>query len=135
MGFVSTDKLAFQLAGVANRFEPMLDQVQQDYEGRVPRGYPTISRDAARGNFGIQIDSNFALFLVSDGEQLFADMTYRSSRTDARSSASREKFAGMTIYDRRPIDPTISDQELRNLLAELLARFNMQPLLIHMTDT
>ena len=41
----------------------------------------------------------------------------------------------MTIFDRRPIEHTISDQELRNLLAELLARFNMQPLLIHMTDT
>ncbi len=134
MGFVSTEELAFQLAGIANRFEPMLEQVQADYKNRVPRGYPTISRDAARGNYGIQIDPNFALFIVSDGEQLYADMTYRSSRTDARSSASREKFAGMTIFDRRPIAATISDQELRNLLAELLARFNMQPLLIHMTD-
>ena len=134
MGFVSTEKLAFQLAGIANRFEPMLEQVQADYKNRVPRGYPTISRDAARGNYGIQIDPNFALFIVSDGEQLYADMTYRSSRTDARSSASREKFAGMTIFDRRPIAANISDQELRNLLAELLARFNMQPLLIHMTD-
>ncbi|MEZ4504314.1 MAG: hypothetical protein R2848_00335 [Thermomicrobiales bacterium] len=131
---MSTEKLAFQLAGIANRFEPMLEQVQADYKNRVPRGYPTISRDAARGNYGIQIDPNFALFIVSDGEQLYADMTYRSSRTDARSSASREKFAGMTIFDRRPIAATISDQELRNLLAELLARFNMQPLLIHMTD-
>lgn len=132
---MSTDLLAFQLAGVANRFEPMLEQVQQDYKGRVPAGYPTISRDASRGNFGIQLDPSFALFLVSDGAQLFADFTYRSSRTDARSSASREKFAGMTIFDRRPIEHTISDQELRNLLAELLARFNMQPLLIHITDT
>lgn len=135
MDFVSTEKLAYQLAGIANRFEPMLEQVQNDYRDRVPNGYPTISRDAARGNYGIQIDPNFALFIVSDGEQLFADMTYRSSRTDARSSASREKFAGMTIFDRRPIEHTISDQELRNLLAELLARFNMQPLLIHITDT
>lgn len=132
---MSTEKLAYQLSGLANRFEPMLEQVQNDYRGRVPDGYPTISRDASRGNYGIQLDPNFALFLVSDGEQLFAEMTYRSSRTDARSSASREKFAGMTIFDRRPIEHTISDQELRNLLAELIARFNMQPLLIHMTDT
>ncbi len=132
---MSTEKVAFQLAGLANRFEPMLEQVRDDYQGRVPAGYPTISRDASRGNFGIQLDPNFALFLASDGEQLFADFTYRSSRTDARSSASREKFAGMTIFDRRPIEHTISDQELRNLLAELLARFNMQPLLIHITDT
>ena len=135
MGFVSTEKLEFQLAGIANRFEPMLEQVQADYRDRVPQGYPTISRDAARGNYGIQIDPSFSLFLVADDEQLFADMTYRSSRTDARSSASREKFSGMTIFDRRPIEHTISDQELRNLLAELLARFNTQPLLIHITDT
>ncbi len=132
---MSTEKLAFQLSGLANRFEPMLEQAQQDYRGRVPAGYPTISRDTSRGNYGIQLDPNFALFLVSDGEQLYADFTYRSSRTDARSSAGREKFAGMTIFDRRPIEHTISDQELRNLLAELLARFNMQPLLIHITDT
>jgi hypothetical protein len=132
---VSTEQLAFQLAGIANRFEPMLEQVKRDYEDRVPAGYPTISRDSARGNFGVQLDPSFALFIVSDGEGLFADFTYRSSRTDARSSASREKFSGMTIFDRRPIEPTISDQELRNLLAELLARFNTQPLLIHITDT
>ncbi len=135
MGFVSTEKLEFQLAGIATRFEPMLEQVQMDYKDRVPPGYPTISRDAARGNYGIQIDPSFALFIVADDERIYADMTYRSSRTDARASASREKFAGMTIFDRRPIEPTISDQELRNLLAELLARFNTQPLLIHITDT
>ena len=135
MGVVSTEKLAYQLAGIGNRLEPMLEQVQGDYKDRVPLGYPTISRDAARGNYGIQIDPNFALFIISDGEQLYADMTYRSSRTDARSSASREKFSGMTIFDRRPIEHTISDQELRNLLAELLARFNTQPNLIHITDT
>ena len=132
---MSTEKLAFQLAGLANRFEPMLEQVQAEYRDRVPAGYPTISRDTSRGNYGIQLDPNFSLFLTTDGEQLFADMTYRSSRTDARSSASREKFAGMPVFDRRPIEHTISDQELRNLLAELLARFNMQPLLIHITDT
>jgi hypothetical protein len=132
---VSNEKLAFQLAGLANRFEPMLEQVKDDYQGRVPDGYPTISRDTSRGNYGIQLDPSFALYLVSDGEGLFADFTYRSSRTDARSSASREKFSGMTIFDRRPIEHTISDQELRNLLAELLARFNTQPLLIHITDT
>lgn len=135
MGFVSTEKIEFQLAGIANRFGPMLEQVQADYKDRVPPGYPTISRDAARGNYGIQIDPSFSLFIVADDARLYADMTYRSSRTDARSSASREKFSGMTIFDRRPIEHTISDQELRNLLAELLARFNTQPLLIHITDS
>ncbi|MCA9860754.1 MAG: hypothetical protein KC438_13580, partial [Thermomicrobiales bacterium] len=117
---MSNEKLLFQLSGLANRFEPMLEQTMRDYAGRVPEGYPNISGDAARGSYGIQLDPSFALFLVTDGERLFADMTYRSSRTDARSSAGREKFSGMTIFDRRPIEHTISDQELRNLLAELL---------------
>jgi len=133
-GSVSTEKLAFQLAGLANRFEPMLEQVKRDYRGRVPVGYPMISPDTSRGNYGIQLDPSYALFLASDGEGLFAEFRYRSPRSDARSSASREKFSGSPVFDSRPIDPNLSDQELRNLLAELLARFNMQPLLIHITD-
>lgn len=132
---MSTEQLAFQLAGIVNRVEPMFEQVLEDYKHRVPDGYPNISGSSASGNYGLQLDPSFALFFVNDGEGLFADMNYRSSRTDARSSASREKFAGMPVFDRRPIEPTISDQELRNLLAELLARFNMQPLLIHITDS
>lgn len=132
---MSTEQLAFQLAGIANRVEPMFAQVLEDYRHRVPAGYPNISGNSARGSFGIQLDPSFALFFVNDGEGLFADMSYRSSRTDARSSASREKFAGMPVFDRRPIQATISDQELRNLVAELLSRFNMQPLLIHITDS
>lgn len=131
---MSSEKLAFQLSGLANRFEPMLESVQREYARRVPPGYPSISRDTSRGNYGIQLDPNFALYLVSNGEQLFAEFTYRSARSDARSSASREKFSGMPIFDRRPIDPAASDQELRNLLAELLARFNTQPGLIRITD-
>lgn len=132
---MSTELVSSQLADIARRFEPMLEQAQRDYRTRVPEGYPTISRDVSRGNIGIQIDPNFSLYIVSDGERLYADFTYRSSRTDARSSASREKFSGMTVFDRRPIEHDISDQELRNFLAELLARFNTQPLLIHITDT
>lgn len=132
---MSTEQLAFQLAGIANRLEPMFLQVQQDYKHRVPAGYPNISGNVARGNYGIELDPSFALYFVTDGEKLYADLTYRSSRTDARSSASREKFAGMTVFDRRPIAHDISDQELRNLIAELLARFNTQPLIIHITDT
>ncbi len=131
---MSTEQLAFQLSSLANRIEPMLEQVKRDYTRRVPIGYPTISRDTSRGNYGIQLDPNFSLYLTSDGQQLFAEFTYRSSRSDARSSASREKFSGMTIVDRRPIDAALSDQDLRNLIAELLARFNTQPGIIRITD-
>jgi hypothetical protein len=59
----------------------------------------------------------------------------RSSRIDARSSASREKFAGSPLYDRRQFSPYTTDMQLRNMIAELMARHNFQPGLIHITDS
>jgi hypothetical protein len=73
------------------------------------------------------------LTTVSPGPS--SDLYTRSHRIDARASASREKFSGRPVDDHRAISADISDNELRNLLAELLSRFNMQPLLIHITDT
>jgi hypothetical protein len=113
----------------------MFEQVARDYADRTPDGYPAIVDEPDRGAVGIQLDPAHSLFLVSDGTNLFADFSYRSARTDARSSASREKFSGTPFFDRRPLDPGISDQGLRNLLSELISRWNMQPLIIHITDT
>jgi hypothetical protein len=66
---------------------------------------------------------------------LFVDYYVRSSRDDARSSASREKFAGSPLYDRRPFSPYTTDIQLRNMIAELMARHNYQPGLIHISDS
>ena len=52
-----------------------------------------------------------------------------------RSSASREKFAGSPVYDRRPISPALTDVQLRNMVAELMTRHNYQPGLVHISDS
>ena len=75
------------------------------------------------------------LYFTVEGDQPYADFYWRSSRIDARTSAMREKFAGSPLYDRRPLSPSISDIELRNLIAELMSRYNYQPGLIHISDS
>ena len=113
----------------------MLNYARQEYGFRVPAGYPVVHDDVSRGFFGIELDPGHSLHITTDGTGLFADVTYRSSRYDADSTAGREKFAGNMVVDRRPIDGTISDQSLRNLLAELMSRWNSQQSLLYITDT
>ncbi|MCC6944509.1 MAG: hypothetical protein IT335_08015 [Thermomicrobiales bacterium] len=113
----------------------MLELVAAEYAHRVPDNYPKVVDDTDRGTFGLLLDPSHALHFVSDGENVYAEMTARSSRTDARASAGREKYAGMPFNDRRLLSPDVSDQELRNLVGELLSRWNMLPRIIHITDT
>lgn len=124
-----------QLQDVRDRVMPMLIQVAEEYRHRTPAGYPAITDAPAEGVVGIEIDPSFGLFFTTDGSGVYADFYTRSHRIDARASASREKFAGRPVEDHRPIPADISDNALRNLIAELLSRWNMQPLLIHITDT
>jgi hypothetical protein len=124
-----------QLQQIRDRFLPMARFVQTEYEFRVPAGYPIIHDTPERGVVGIELDPTHALHITTDGNGLFADVTYRSSRYDARSSASREKFGGRAEVDRRPLDPNATDQMLRNLLAELMSRWNSQQTLLYITDS
>ena len=114
---------------------PMLRLAAEEYRHRTPEGYPVVIDDPERGTIGLEIDPDHALYVVADAEWLFADLYYRSSRNDARSSASREKFGGLPFSDRRPLAPSVSDQALRNLIAELMSRWNFQPGIIHVTDS
>jgi hypothetical protein len=123
------------VSAIRDRILPMLEQVANEYRYRVPEGYPVIVDTPNQGVVGIELDPSYALYIISDGMQLYADVYSRSPRNDARSSASREKFGGAPDSDRRPLDPNISDQGLRNLIAELMSRWNFQPLIIHITDT
>ena len=113
----------------------MVSYVQQEYGYRVPTGYPVIHDDVQRGVIGLELDPSHAVYLTTDGEGLFAELSYRSSRYDARCSASREKFAGTGVVERRELSPEVSDQTLRNLISELMSRWNNQQTLIHITDT
>ncbi len=124
-----------ELQNVRDRLLPMLEQVAAEYSERSPGGYPAITDAVRQGVIGIEIDPSYGFFVTTDGAGLFADFYFRSHRIDARSSASREKFAGRPTDDHRALSAHPSDQELRNLLAELISRWNTQPGLIHITDT
>jgi hypothetical protein len=123
------------LTGVREQLLPMLRLVAEEYRHRVPAGYPVVLDAPDQGIVGIELEPSYALHITSDGEQLYADFYYRSPRNDARSSASRAKFSGAPFGDRRPLGPNVTDQALRNLVAELISRWNVQPNLIHITDT
>jgi hypothetical protein len=56
-------------------------------------------------------------------------------RTDVRSSANKEKFTSLPFDGQRPISSAMSDNQLRNLLAELQMHWNTQPLMIRVTDS
>lgn len=123
------------LAAIRERVLPMLHFTANEYRHRTPDGYPVVVDAPESGMVGIELDPAFALYLTTDGRELFADLSYRSARYDARSSASREKFGGMPFSDRRTLAPDASDQALRNLIAELMSRWNFQPGIIHVTDS
>jgi hypothetical protein len=124
-----------ELTDIRNRFLPMLSYLQQEYGYRVPAGYPVIHDDIARGVIGIELDPNHSAFITSDGERLHADVVYRSQRFDNRSSAGWEKFGGANVNDRRVLPSELTDQYLRNLLAELMSRWNNQQTLLYFTDS
>jgi len=123
------------LRQLRERMMPMLRLVADEYRARVPEGYPIIVDAIDRGLFGLEIDPSYALYVTSVGDEVFADYYWRSTRYDARSSAMREKFSGSPVYDRRPIHATVTDIELRNMIAELMARHNFQPGLVHISDS
>jgi hypothetical protein len=112
----------------------MLQAAALQYQNRVPDGYPSIVDTPESGAIGMEIDPNHALYLVRDGDNVSARMYRRAPRTDARATAGRQKYGGVPFSDDRQLSPEISDHELRNLIAELMSWFNMQPGLIHITD-
>lgn len=123
------------LEQVRERMMPMLRLVAEEYRPRVPEGYPIIVDAVDRGVFGLEIDPSYSIYIASDGNQLFVDYYWRASRDDARSSAMREKFSGSPVFDRRPLSPFVTDLQLRNMIAELMARHNSQPGLVHISDS
>ena len=128
--------MAVQMLGqLRERLLPMLRLAADEYRHRTPPGYPVVVDDPDSGTIGIEIDASYALYIVAEGDQLYADLYYNSPRTDARSSASREKFSGLPFADWRPLSPDVDDQTLRNLIAELMSRWNFQPGIIHITDS
>lgn len=124
-----------QLAHIRDRLLPMLAFAAEEYRHRTPPGYPVVVDAVDRGMVGLELDASYALYVVADSDGLYADMYRQSPRNDTRSSASRQKHAGLPFHDRRPLDVNVSDQSLRNLIAELMSNWNFQPGIIHITDS
>jgi hypothetical protein len=122
------------LSAIRDRVLPMFQVAADQYRGRVPNGYPNVVDESDRGLIGLEIDANYSLFITADPDGLYAEMYRRQSRTDARSSAGRQKYGGLPFQDRRPIAADIADQAVRNLIGELMHHYNMQPGLLYITD-
>ncbi len=122
------------LAEIRNRFVPILRVVANQYQGRVPEGYPHIVDNVDSGMVGLELDPNYAVYITEDNDGVFAELYRREPRIDSRATASRQKYGGAPNSDRRRVVDTLTDQELRNLVAELKNSFNTQPGLIYITD-
>lgn len=117
------------------RLLPMLRYVAKEYQVATPNGYPEVIDEPEHGVIGLALDPSFSLFFLEGPEGWTAQMTRRNPRTDARTSASNMRHGGAPLNDSRLLPPDVSDQALRNLIAELKSHFNQQPGLIHMSDS
>lgn len=122
------------LAEIRNRFVPILRATIDQYQGRVPAGYPNLIDDVEGGTLGLELDSSYGVYVTEDESGLFAEIYKRDARTDTRGYAGYQKYAGQPFSDRRPLESVPTDQELRNLVAELKQAFNTQPGLLYITD-
>ncbi len=122
------------LRDIRDRLRPMLDIATDKYQHRVPRGYPNVIDTPERGLVGIEIDNNHALFITDEGGDLYAEIYRRTQRTDARAGAEYQKYGGLPFADKRALPQFPTDQDLRNLVAELMSYYNQQQTILFITD-
>jgi len=128
--------LVARLEEIRARVMPILQSIRTEYTGRTRSGYPTIVDNVPRGGvFGLSLDPGWAVYFMTDGTSLFAELHETSLRTDTLSMANVEKFSGAPQIDRREIDETWSDSDFRNLVSELLHLWNFQQLRIFRVDS
>jgi hypothetical protein len=124
------------LGRLRDRILPMLEAVVDEYKTRSEPGYPVLMDNVDLGGyFGIMLDPAYGLYFITDGKRVFAQINMVGWRNEVRSSANKERFAGTPFAGVRPVPETLSNQQLRNLLSELLAHWNLQPLKIYHTDS
>lgn len=122
------------LKDIRDRILPMMQVAAEQYHGRVTAGYPVIINEPERGAVGLELDPNYALYITQDDTGLYAEVYRRMGRTDSQSTASRQKYGGRPMADRRPLPEDIDDQVLRNLIAELKNYVNYQPGMLWLSD-
>ena len=128
--------LIARLEAIRLRVLPILEATKAAYVGRVRKGYPTITDNVDQGGvFGLNLDPGFGVYFMTDGETLFAEIHRVSLRSDTLSAANVEKFAGAPVQERHDIDETWTDTQFRNLISELLSRWNTQQTVIYRVDS
>jgi hypothetical protein len=131
----STKDAIAEFKALRTRMLPMFQAVAKEYETRSDPGYPVVADNVEGGYFGILLDPTYALYVMTDGERVFAQINMVGWRTDVRSSANKEKFTSLPFEGERPLSSDMSDNQLRNLIAELLSYYNTQPMMIQTTDS
>jgi hypothetical protein len=133
---LTPDEAVTHLQQMRDQVMPMLEAVKQEYEDRVRPGYPTMVDNVEHGGvFGLNLDPGFGLYFMTDGQEIYAELHYVSLRTDTLSNANYEKFAGSPIQDRREIDLNGPFQQYRNLVSQLLNRWQNQQTFVYRVDS
>lgn len=133
---LSPEMLIARLNEIRARVMPILQSIKTEYTGRTRNGYPAIVDNVSPGGvFGLNLDPGWAVYFMTDGTSVFAELHETSLRTDTLSMANVEKFAARPEIDRREIDETWDDGDFRNLVSELLHLWNYQQLRIYRVDS
>jgi hypothetical protein len=131
----ATDFVA-QLEAIKPRVMPILQAVQREYSKKVRSGHPQIIDNVTRGGiFGMNFEPGYGVYFMTDGSSIYAEMHTIAHRSDTLSAANNEKFAGRPQIERREIDASWNDHHYRNLVSELLNRWNFQQLRIYRVDS
>lgn len=133
---ITSAELVTRLENIRSRVMPILEATKATYENRVREGYPILIDNVQRGGvFGLNLDPGFGIYFMTDGKTLFAEIHRVSQRSDTLSAANTEKFAGAPVHERYDIDETWTDVQYRNLISELLSRWNTQQTVIYRVDS
>jgi hypothetical protein len=132
----SIEKLQAELRELRDRMIPMFEFVAEEWASRTEEGYPVVFDNVeSNGYFGIGLDPGYSLFIMIDRWEIVAQLNVIAWRTDVRSAANYEKFTSLPAGGIKTLSPNMSDNQLRNLISELLSHWNVQPLVIRVTDS
>lgn len=125
-----------EIRTLRGRMLPMFKAIADEFSTRSQPGYPLVFDNIDGGGyFGILLDPSYGLYIMTDGESVFAQLNILGWRTDVRSSAQKEKFSNVPFTGTVPMSTSLSDNALRNLISELLASWNTQPQFMNQADS
>lgn len=133
---MSVEECLALLGAMRARLMPLLEATRAQYIGRLRNGYPRIVDNIERGGvFGLDFDPGFGIYFMTDGERVYAELHRVSLRVDTLSAANREEFAGRPVQQRFDLADSWTDLQLRNLVSELVSRWNWQQTAIYRVDS